>query len=283
MEIIQVNAYTEQVKTVLPENLHNWLNPAMGGATELIMYAAMEKENVLGFILYGMIKEFDQGYQMIYITVEEQNRGKGIAKELVRVTSGYLKKRGAKRIVLSEGPEDFRGRFLLDGNVDYEEKKSAILIYTVGELKKAIVSDSMQKIEPLIKNYIRAKEEITDSRMISQFEKDTFKKSLRVSFDEVDSDYSCFWVSGNQICAYMIISDMEDGYFCVKNMEILHKSDATKFAIPVMMTYFVRKSMENCPEDTRFGINILDTKLIEPTRNYLGVPDETMEYTDYYL
>lgn len=283
MEIIQVNAYTDQVRTVLPENLHHWLNPSMGGATEFIMYAAMEEGAVLGFIIYGKVKEYYQVYQIIYITVEEQNRGKGIAKELIKVTLGYLKKQGAKRIVLSEGPENMRGRFLLDGNVDYEEKKSAVLVYTVGKLKKAVVSDYMHKLEPFIKNNIKAKEEITDSGMISQFEKDTFKKNLKVTFDEMDSDYSCFWVSGNQICAYMSITDMEGGYFYVKNMEVLHKNNATKFAIPIMMAYFVKESMKNCPEDTRFGITILGTRLIEPTKKYLDVPDEILEFTDYYL
>lgn len=283
MNIIQVNAYTNQVITVLPKNLHHWLNPAMGGATELIMYAAVEDGEVLGFILYGKIKEYDQVYQIIYITVEEQSRGKGIGKELIKVSSGFIRKKGAKRIVFSEGPEELRGRFLLEGNVDYEEKKSVVLIYTVGELKKAVVNDSMHRMEPFIKNNIRAKEEITDSRMISQFEKDTFKKNLKVSFEDMDSEYSCFWVSGNQICAYMSITDMEGGYFFVKNMEILHKSDSTKLAIPIMMAYFAGKSMENCSEDTRFGINIIDTKLIEPTRKYLGDPDEILEYTDYYL
>lgn len=283
MNIIQVNAYTDQVRTVLPENLHNWLKPAMGGATELIMYAAVEEGDALGFILYGKIEEYDQAYQIIYITVDEQNRGKGIAKELIKVSSGYVRKQGAKRIVFSEGPEQLRGRFLLEGNVDYEEKKSVVFVYTVGELKKAVVNDSMHKLEPFIKNNIRAKEEITDSRIISRFEKDTFKKNLKVSFDDMDSEYSCFWLSDNQICAYMSITDMESGYFFVKNMEILHKSDSTKLAIPIMMSYFAGKAMKNCSEDTKFGINIIDTKLMEPTRKYLGEPDEILEYTDYYL
>ena len=141
----------------------------------------------------------------------------------------------------------------------------------------------MHKLEPFIKNNIRAKEEITDSRIISRFEKDTFKKNLKVSFDDMDSEYSCFWLSDNQICAYMSITDMESGYFFVKNMEILHKSDSTKLAIPIMMSYFAGKAMKNCSEDTKFGINIIDTKLMEPTRKYLGEPDEILEYTDYYL
>lgn len=282
MNIIKVNADKDQVRSVLPEELHDWLNPSMGGATELIMYAAMEGDTVLGFILYGKTKEYEQGYQIIYITVDEERRGQGIAKELIRVTAGYMRKRGAGAIVLSEGPEGFRGRFLLEGNVDYEEKRSATLYYTVEAVKKAIVSDTMPRIEPLLVN-IKSKDEITDSGMIGRFEKDTYKKGHKVNFDEVDSDYSCFWVSDDNICAYMLITDMEDGYFFVKSMEILHKNDSAHFAIPLMMAYFVRKTKENCPDDTRFGINIIDTRLIEPTGKYLGEPAAIKEYRDYYL
>lgn len=282
MIISRVNVDTEEARTLVPKQLSNWLNPEMGGSDEFIRYSAKEEEEVLGYIIYGRIKEYDQAYQIVYVFVEEQHRGRGIAKELVRVSAGFVRELGAKRIILSEGPEGLLGKFLLEGNVDYKEKQSTMFMYTVGAVKNAVVSDKMQRIVPFFKN-IRSKDEIKNTRMIDQFEEDSLSKNLKVSFDEVDPDYSCFWVSDGRICASMIVSDMEEGFFFVKNTDILHKNDSTKYAIPIMMAYLVNKSMAVCPDDTRFGINIIDNKIVGPTREYLGEPIETNEYTDYYL
>ena len=268
----------EMVQELLSDTEVGWYFDIAVGIKDIRLFVAYGDNQELGYALYCTNYAYPNMYEMAYVFVREEYRNHQVATELIKRSSDIVKSRNVNKTMISVS-EDFLFLEKTLNKLGFKEYvKNELMVYKLKDMLDSTLYNRIDELKVVTNNAKKLSEvKKISANQVELFSRELKKVGITVDFDELEEDFSRYFMEKGKIVGYMAFSQHMDNILYMNHLYI--SDDATnKFIIPGMILSALRSCEDNLPEDMSILIQFKDKQNVEAIEKSFGKADEYGEY-----
>lgn len=271
MEIVNLKIDWDNLKQLVPEDYLEKAGITAHNYTKAIIFCAREKKESLGIGVFFPHKGSITVYELVYILVDEDRRGAGIAKEILLKSKELLAAADIQSILTSFYDEDTEDISPLLERVGFKKLRTHYMIaYTVGELMESKIGKELsilhKKLSP-IKNYYEV-----DERARTRFFSEIRTKNTWINTAKIDRELSEFFIENGNIVGFLDAEKQDHDKIYVRGIYLFGNSSPQ--IIPMLLTKLMETVSKKYPSEALIGMEFENEKLGKAVIDTFGMPRE---------
>lgn len=275
MELVAVTLNWKELNALVPEEYIDKYSIRASDINKVVCLCLEENGSTRATMVLFPYNDSKAVYSIIYVAVDAEYEGKGIAKKLLVDSFELMKKQGIKQIVCAsfEDDEPFVSHLL--ESVDFVPKEnSCLMVYGLDYKKGSEIDTALKKMSPLV-THVSSLYSL-DKKELTTFVKEMQRIRPLFNIGNIDKEYSVVYRVDKKIIGFMGV-EKKDKNFVKTNELYIKKSDESKYAIPGMIAFLMRYIKANIGPNVSLVLDMPKSSIGHGIIKIFGEPDEIEE------